>query len=627
MKTRRAFLAAAGAAATAAGAALAGCANVFGGAEEEAPKTPAQQEPNKYKDLLVDMGKWSYDEDHNVWYQLALATCLTPEAPTYEAASIFVPGPYLTGTKSGSTYTCEVVPDAQVGSWTATTAPVIFPLNAPGFTAQAPATTYSYQGLAEFMEAGCVYVFAGMRGRSSGYEKIAGQDSYFEGGAPWAVVDMKAALMWYRLNAALLPGDASRLFVMGLGAGGTLASVVGASGDASDFTPYLEEIGAPQWDTSAAVLSNSVRGVIAWNPLLSFGSVDASYEWLYGQYSDDASRAQTAWTGALSHYLCATFANYVNELGLTHEGEALSLDETLGEALFADGTYNSRLVKILQDAAAEFLGHAQFPLTLTNEVQVNGGFPGGIAVSQDVETSVLTGLIERATQVNGAGSSQVLALEGSPLTVTYQSVKDYVAALNTPSAWFVYNEAKATARITSLGAWARACAPATRLCTGFDLVTKNSSDNQLFGVEDATTVHFSKQISSAISDHMDELSQLEGWEGAYNAQWVYDLKLKNALGENVEQRVNLYDPLYYLSGANAGFSTATPAREWRLNAGLAQSIVPVDQIMNLELAARAYTGVTHVDATYVWEQGMVLAEASGDAIANALTWISQVAGA
>jgi hypothetical protein len=621
MQTRRSFLAGSGLLGL---GTLAACSRESSQGQEVVEET-SSVDTSKFNDLAVDMGAWNYDETNDVWYQLCVRNCLTPASPTCECLSIFVPGAYMDGKKGSSAWSCTVVPDAGIGIWTAKTAPIVFGLNAPGFSAQTPSSTYSFEGLDPFMAEGCVYVFPGMRGRSSGYEKVDGKDSFYAGGAPWAVTDLKASALWYRYNAASLPGDPGRIYVFGLGAGGGLATVLGSTGNAPEYEPYLDSIGAARWDMAGTTIADSVRGVCVWNPLASLGEDDGAYEWLYGQYADDSSRSEGTWTKVLSERLASKWAEDLNECFFAVDGESLTLDETPGSANYADGSYYEYVLDTIERSAKDFFDNTQFPTTITGEIRLNPGFPGGQNSSADLESSVVSALLDHAKLVAGADSDEVKELGGETVSNTYDTSEEYVRSLNAlGDDWFVYNERRSTVRVSSIGSYVQACAPATRPCTAYDAVECNSLENQLFGVEDDSTLHYSKQISDTLNASDDAFDGTSGWSGNYLASWNYDLLVKDELGTSVSKRVDMYDPLYYLNGSRRGYGTAYVAKDWRIQVGLGQSVVPVTTGINLALAASAYSGVNKVDLGCVWASGMTMSEISGDPLQNAFAWMESV---
>lgn len=139
-----------------------------------------------------------------MYYQLGVSYAEKPAAKDYETLGIYVPGKYRSATKnSDGTYTATVNPTGQVGGFTAATAPIVLPINTGGYAAQRPPSSYSYETVSAHLEAGFVYVAAGMRGRDT-------NASTYTGNAPWGVADLKAAVRYLRLNAAALAGQMDR---------------------------------------------------------------------------------------------------------------------------------------------------------------------------------------------------------------------------------------------------------------------------------------------------------------------------------------------------------------------------------------------------------------------------------
>ena len=230
--------------------ALAGC--------SAEPKTSTSSETTStvsgYESLRIDMESWSYDSDHDVYYQIGLPYCTDPQATEYESYGIYIPGAYVDSTKNDNGYSLSINDSATIDGLTASTAPIVMPVNTPGYSAQAAPAKYSYQTISEYMDAGFIYVYAGCRGRDNGTNP---DGSSFEGGAPWGVTDLKAAIMTLRLNQDLIPGDTDKIFTFGMSGGGAQNSLVGVTGDSELYNPYLESIGAPMTDGDGKVISNA----------------------------------------------------------------------------------------------------------------------------------------------------------------------------------------------------------------------------------------------------------------------------------------------------------------------------------------------------------------------------------
>ena len=90
----------------------------------------------------IDMTKWQYNADDEVYYQVGISYCENPADTSYETLAIFVPAAYMTGTDNGDgTYTCELTSES-VNGYTAETAPIVMPINTPGYSAMAALTDY-----------------------------------------------------------------------------------------------------------------------------------------------------------------------------------------------------------------------------------------------------------------------------------------------------------------------------------------------------------------------------------------------------------------------------------------------------------------------------------------------------
>ena len=343
--SRRGFLALAGA------ASAMGLAACRGDGKSDKPED-VKVNLGEYKKLEIDDSAWNYDETNDCYYQLGLPYCTDPAAGSYESLAVFVPGAYFKGEKSGDTYRCKIAPDARVGSFTPETAPVVMPINSARLSAQGCPTAYSYDGLGTYLKKGLVYVYAGFRGRSGGY--VSDSSEQYSGGAPWPVVDLKAAVRYLRYNGKSLPCDAKRIFVFGYGAGGGVSACLGALGDCGIFTPYLSKIGAAMHDADGKSISDRVFGSASWCPITSYDAADSGYEWMMGQFANDGARADGQWTKALSCDLATAYGKLVNELGLTGaDDKALKL-EPVQDGSYLSGTYYDYMLQTIEGPAEKF---------------------------------------------------------------------------------------------------------------------------------------------------------------------------------------------------------------------------------------------------------------------------------
>lgn len=623
--TRRDFVTAASATAL---LGLAACAQ--GGASSSEQSSSNAEEPakepkvdvKKYQKLSIDMSAWKHDEENDVFYQLGVSYCLNPVSDAYETLAIFVPGAYLAPVDDSKKPEYQINEDATVGAYTPATAPVVIPINSGTLKPQACPTSYSYAGLAPYLNAGCIYVYAGFRGRSSGYE--SGGDGVYAGGDPWPAVDLKAAIRYLRYNSEVLPCDTSRIFTFGFSAGGGVSVLMGCSGNSKLYEPYLEEIGAAAYDATGETLSDTIFGSASWCPVTTFDTADASYEWMMGQYFDDNTRAEGTWTKLLSNDLVYAYAAYVNAVGLrTPDDQALELYETAGE-LFTDGTYYTFMLSCIEEAATAFFSTTQFPYTYTPQYLVNANFPGDPnlqsvgAGTSDVEA--VTG--DASAQAAGLASDGKNAGKASVQSVVYNTDIDYVNDLNSDSSWLTYNQRFATVRITSLGDFVRHLKKAVKDVGAFDAPDRSTFENQLFGTDKVGSLHFSKMMCDLVAAGSENYAKGASWNESYVDDWANDLQELDALDVNMSTRMDMFNPLFYVSGYYEGFGSADVAPHWRINSGLFQTDTSLCTEMNLALALQHYDGVSDVQFTPVWGQGHVLAEASGSAEENLLGWIA-----
>lgn len=128
------------------------------------------------------------------------------------------------------------------------------------------------------------FVYINMASRSRGATAPAGvfDDGIYQGKAPAAIVDAKAAVRYLRLNDSLMPGNASRIVVNGTSGGGAQSTQLGATGDSADYFPYLQAAGAAGIDKDGkSLISDSVYAISAYCPIQDMGSADLAYEWMF----------------------------------------------------------------------------------------------------------------------------------------------------------------------------------------------------------------------------------------------------------------------------------------------------------------------------------------------------------
>jgi hypothetical protein len=572
--------------------------------------------------LTFNNTAWQYDTDNNVYWQNGLVYCATPEIKDYESLGIYVPGDYVNASDNGDgTYTLSINNSGSINGYTAKTAPIVMPVNTPGYSAQKAPNAYNYNDISSYLKAGFVYVIAGMRGRNNGYDD-AGKLIY-SGGAPWGVTDFKAAVRYLRYNKDLLPGDTASIFVFGHSGGGAQSSIIGASGDSDLYTPYLESIGAALYDANGNYISDAVRGVMAWCPITSLDYADEAYEWNMGQYASTGTRADGTWTSALSKDLAAAYAEYINRLGLTDpEGQDLTLEKT-DNGVYASGSYYDLLKSVVEQSLNNFLFDTTFPYT-----QTAGGGPGGMPPGGPAGNMPQG----RPAGAPPAGDTPAGGPAGTPrsgsgtssqaVPTTYDTTQDYIHSLNSDETWVTYNAESNTATISSIEAFARYIKKATKNVTAFDDLDRGQAENFVFGNDDSDALHFDKVLTDLLKKNQTAYGAYSDWNASVVDTYAADLKAVDKLGSNLETRQNMYNPMYYLVKYYSGYQTSTVAPYWRIHTGIEQGDTATTVEMNLALALENLNSVESVDFETVWNQGHTMAERSGDSMENFITWVN-----
>ncbi|MCC8127323.1 MAG: tannase [Clostridiales bacterium] len=639
---------------------LAGCSGGSKTAETEAPQTEsaAGEETTQEAETetaesteragnafgQIDNAGWQYQEDDDVYWQIGISYCETPADETYETLGIFVPGAYMDAVDNGDgTYTCTLNETAQVEGFTALTAPIVIPVNTPGYSAMSAPTDY-VSGAADYTDAGFIYVNAGCRGRDHG--------------APSGVTDLKAAVRYIRSNESRIPGSMDRIFTFGMSGGGAQSALMGATGDSDLYTPYLEAIGAVEG------VSDAVAGSMCWCPITNLDYANEAYEWNLGISRTDLDEEMQA----LSDGMAEAFVTYINELGLTdEEGNILTLTES-ENGICQAGSYYDYIKSQIERSLNHFLEDTEFPYTSGGSqmggmggqmggMRGEGGHDGGNRPEGDMPDrgdaqnmpergerpegdmpqaggpegnlpgdgngpeaageaaggngpdNLQGGFVDENGQMQNDGIMRNDAGSGSQEAVTYETVQDYIDSLNADGEWIRYDSASNTATITSVEDFVKNCKNASKNVGAFDDLDKAQGENTLFGYADGEGAHFDAIMAELLADNE-----------TYGAAYAEDLTRTDALGNTVDYRINMYNPMYYLCDYYDGFGTAQPAKYWRIRTGINQGDTALCTEMNLALALQSYEGC-EVDFETIWGEGHTMAERTGSSTDNFIEWV------
>ena len=478
---------------------------------------------------LVDMGAWNYESGSDVYWQVGLSYVTDPADEYYETLGIFVPGAYFDAVKnSDGTYSCTINDEAQINGYTASTAPVLFPVNTPGHKAQDAPDSFS-KNCTSYTSQGFIYVLAGCRGKDAGI--------------PSGVTDLKAAIRYIRYNEELLPGDTDRYVVFGMSGGGSQCAVLGASGDSSLYFPYLESLGA-------AATSDAVAAAMCWCPITGFDSADLAYEWNMGVTREGLSDEMQGYSDALA----AAYADYVNAAGFTdEEGNILMLEES-DEGIYQAGSYYDYVKAVIEESLEYYLADTEFP------------------------------------------------------SDGYSSAEDYIDDLNSDTEWVRYDASTGKVSISSIAEFVLHFKKATKPIAAFDKLDEGG--HELFNTGDGALTHFDSILYEIVKG------------SSYEADMAEDLARTDYLGNDMEYRLNMFSPLYYLLESGEGYDTADSAQYWRIRTGISQSDTALTTEINLYLALNA--AGADVDFETVWEQGHTQAERTGSGTENFIEWVNSL---
>ena len=582
-----------------------GCANNGSSSSESASQSSSSavssNSTGEVKTSLskIDMTKWQYNSDDKVYYQIGISYCSNPADESYEKLAVFVPADYFDAADNGDgTYTCSLKSDTKVGSYTAATAPIVMPINTPGYSAQSALT--DYKDVSDYTDQGFIYVHAGCRGRDDG--------------APAGVTDLKAAIRYIRYNSGVIAGDTESIFTFGMSGGGAQSAIVGATGDSDLYSDYLSAIGAVEG------VSDAVTGSMCWCPITNLDTADESYEWMMGTtrsgLSDDEQQ--------ISDKLAEAYASYINSAGLTDEsGNTLTLTKS-SSGIYQSGSYYDYIKSVIETSLNNFLSDTTFPYDASSSSSkggTGGGMPSGEkpdgapsgdkpdgAPGGDSSASGNSSKIEDVDNVTRNNTSSGLSLSG-----TYETIQDYIDALNANGEWVTYDSSTKKATITSVEAFVNALKTASKNLGAFDQFDNGQAENTLFGYADGNGAHFDSTLASILKELGSD----------YASAYETDLAKTDSAGKTAEERVNMYTPLYYLLQSEKGYGTSTVAKYWRIRTGICQSDTALTTEVNLALALENCDSVKDVDFETVWGQGHTEAERTGDSTSNFIAWVNE----
>ena len=258
----------------------------------------------------------------------------------------------------------EYFNNGTINGYNTQTAPIFMPNAVGGYMPSQAMTPKVENGkpnsVLYALSRGYVVASPATRGRTN-----KASDGNFIGKAPAVIVDLQAATAYLHANDSTMPGNANRIITNGTSAGGAVSLLQGATGNNSDFQPYLQALGA-------ATAATNVYAVSAYAPITNLDAADMAYEWSYkgitsfNKVTMGQSELPQANAGgntappqrtmqrvnlnaddvAYSNLLSEHFPEYVNNLQLHDSmGRVLKLDKN------GNGTFKNYVKAFIIDAA------------------------------------------------------------------------------------------------------------------------------------------------------------------------------------------------------------------------------------------------------------------------------------
>ena len=160
----------------------------------------------------------------------------------------------------------EYFNNGTINGYNTQTAPIFMPNAVGGYMPSQAMTPKVENGkpnsVLYALSRGYVVASPSTRGRTN-----KASDGNFIGKAPAVIVDLQAATAYLHANDSAMPGNANRIITNGTSAGGGVSLLQGATGNSSDFQPYLQALGA-------ATAATNVYAASAYAPITNLDAAD-----------------------------------------------------------------------------------------------------------------------------------------------------------------------------------------------------------------------------------------------------------------------------------------------------------------------------------------------------------------
>ena len=381
-----------------------------------------------------------------------------PKNKAAQSMNIFIPAAYFDNGK--------------INDYTKKTAPIFMPNGVGGYMpgkAEEPSEKDHHgdgpNAALVALSKGYVVAAPAIRGRTT----IGDDGKTYVGKAPAFIVDYKAAVRYLRHNKNRLPaGDTEKIISNGTSAGGALSALLGATGNAKEYEPYLKEIGAA--DERDDIFASS-----DYCPITNLEHADMAYEWMFN--------------GVNTYYMAMWQLQDLANRGMNVPGGQAGKPALPPKALNADAANNPTASKQEVQMTKEEIAISKV---------LKDAFPAYVNSLQlkDEQGNLLT------LDKDGNGSFRDY-IKGKYM----QSAQDALSrGLDVSSAsWVKVKNGQVTD--VDLDAYP-AAATRMKAAPAFDKLNLSSAENDEFGAKDNTPKHFSA-ISKQYENKTGEMADSE----------------------------------------------------------------------------------------------------------------------
>ena len=412
--------------------------------------------------------------------------------------------------------------------YTAKSAPIIFLNECGGWRSSSPRACDT-----SYIDEGFVYVTCGARSRDA----MSSNGTMHTGKAPIQMADLKSGVIEIRANDAVIPGDKEKIISIGTSGGGQMSSLLGATGDMSEYYQYMYETGTlgvikKSDGTYESEIHDNIFAAQNYCPIADIENADLAYAWMWIDLVDDGGIRNgkiTEFEKRLQELEAEAYIEYLNDLKLKDEkGNDLILTG------LRSGTYYDAILKNISDALNQFV--------LAGEIDVEINYPNyGNWLVKDKN-----------------GNYSVTDLRGFMIATGLVNKRN-------------------------------------KDIPGFDAKDK-SAENNAFGRVEDDTVHFSKSVAKILQDNYDELSKLDGFDKEQVNAYIED----TITGENadyINNQTALMNATHILLGID-DIKAVNPVKHYRNRSGTADEHTSFSIGFNILTAAKM-RGID-IDYSLVW---------------------------